>query len=58
MHQAIERAAQGDRIQLAAGTAYSYGVDKGQVIVNLGGGDIIGLTGIPGGTAGDWVVFA
>ena len=51
-------AAQGDRIQLAAGTAYSYGVDKGQVIVNLGGGDIIGLTGIPGGTAGDWVVFA
>ena len=51
-------AAQGDRIQLAAGTAYSYGVDKGQVVVNLGGGDIIGLTGVPAGTAGDWVVFA
>jgi hypothetical protein len=51
-------AAQGDRIQLAAGTPYSYGVHQGQVIVNLGGGDIIGLTGIPSGAQGDWVVFA
>jgi Ca2+-binding RTX toxin-like protein len=50
-------AAQGDRIQLAPGTAYSYSAHQGQVAVNLGGGDLIVLMGVPAGTAGDWVIF-
>jgi serralysin len=48
---------QGDKIVLAPGTAYTVQEGTGQVLINLGGGTIIGLTGI-GTLTGDWLAFS
>lgn len=38
--------AQGDRILLAAGTRYTVTSHQGQILIDLGGGDVIGLAGV------------
>jgi Ca2+-binding RTX toxin-like protein len=52
--------AEGDRIQLATGTTYTVTAYQGQVLLDLGGGDTIGLVGVSptGFSAADAVVFA
>jgi Ca2+-binding RTX toxin-like protein len=53
------RPAEGDRIQLAPGTPYSVSSAGGQVVVDLGGGDLLGLMGVAAGTfLSEWIVFA
>lgn len=48
----------GDRVQLAPGTAYSLTTWDGQVVVNLGGGDMLGLAGVtPERLGAEWLVF-
>lgn len=52
-------AAEGDRIQLAPGTAYSVTSISGQVAIDLGHGDVLGLTGVAAGSFNSgWIVFA
>ncbi|HTK35423.1 MAG TPA: Ig-like domain-containing protein [Caulobacteraceae bacterium] len=48
--------AEGDRIMLAPGTAYTVLTFQGQVILDLGGGSTIGLVGV-GTFSPDYVVF-
>jgi Ca2+-binding RTX toxin-like protein len=50
--------AEGDRVQLAAGTGYTLTTVAGQVVVDLGGGAQLALTGVTMATLGDWLVFA
>lgn len=51
-------AADGDRIVLAAGTAYTVSAVSGQVFIDLGGGGI-GLAGVAAGSfSADWIVYA
>jgi Ca2+-binding RTX toxin-like protein len=50
--------AEGDRIQLAPGTAYTVTAVSGQVALDLGGGDVLGIVGAPAGSfSASWVVF-
>jgi serralysin len=48
---------QGDRVVLAPGTAYSVREMSGQAVIDLGGGSIIGLAGVPTSLLGDWLAF-
>ena len=51
-------AAEGDQIQLAPGTAYSVTSVGGQVVIDLGGGDELGLAGVPAASfSSAWIVF-
>jgi len=51
-------AAEGDHVLLAAGTAYTVTDYFGQVLIDLGGGDTIGLAGVPFASFNaSWVVF-
>ena len=51
--------AEGDRIVLPAGTAYTLDTYQNQVIVDLGGGDTLGLAGVsPAQFSTDWIVYA
>ncbi|MDB5445118.1 MAG: hypothetical protein JWQ97_435 [Phenylobacterium sp.] len=51
--------AEGDRVQLAAGTAYTLTSYQGQALVTLSSGESIGLVGVsPASFTSDWVVFA
>ncbi len=49
--------AEGDRIVLATGAAYTLKQVSGQVLVDLGGGTVIGLAGVSS-IQSDWVEFA
>lgn len=49
--------AQGDRVQLAPGTAYTLTTYEGQVMIDLGNGDRLGLAGVSS-VSGDWLVYA
>lgn len=49
-------AAQGDRIVLPSGTAYTVQPSVGDVLVSLGGGTVIGLVGVAA-LSGDWLAF-
>ncbi len=49
--------AEGDRIVLPAGTAYTVTTYQGQAVVDLGHGDQIGLVGVSPSQMGDWLVF-
>lgn len=49
--------AEGDRIQLAPGTAYTLTSYQGQVIIDLGDGTQLGLAGV-GSVSGDWLLLA
>jgi Ca2+-binding RTX toxin-like protein len=50
--------AEGDRVQLVTGTTYTMVSYQGQVLIDLGGGDTIGLAGVASaGFTSDWVVF-
>jgi Ca2+-binding RTX toxin-like protein len=50
--------AEGDRIQLAAGSTYATAQHQGQALVVLSTGDIIGLVGVAStGFNASWVVF-
>ena len=50
--------AEGDRILLPTGTTYTATSFQGQVLLDLGGGDTIGLAGVSlAGFTADWVVF-
>jgi Ca2+-binding RTX toxin-like protein len=52
-------AAEGDRIDLPTGTAYTVTSVSGQVVLDLGGGDTIGLVGVPPSAfSASWVVFS
>jgi Ca2+-binding RTX toxin-like protein len=52
-------AAEGDRVQLAPGTAYTVANSGGQAMIVLASGDGIGLAGVSfGAFSSDWVVFA
>lgn len=52
-------AAEGDRIQLAVGQAYTVTAIGGFVAIDLGGGAWIGLSGVAAGSFdASWVVFA
>ncbi len=52
-------AAEGDRIQLVPGAAYTVENVGGQAFIGLGGGHGIGLTGVAFASfTADWVVFA
>ncbi len=52
-------AADGDHIQLRAGTTYTVVNYQGQVVIDLGGGDELGLTGVPFASfSKDWILFA
>jgi hypothetical protein len=50
--------ADGDRVQLQAGTAFVLRNHEGQVLIDLGGGDQLGLAGVAAGALGDWLVYA
>jgi serralysin len=50
--------AQGDRIQLAPGTAFTLASFQGQVVIDLGAGDQLGLAGVSASALGDWLVYA
>ena len=51
-------ASEGDKIQLAPGTTYVVTSIGGQVVIDLGNGDELGLAGIPAGSfSSDWIVF-
>ena len=51
------RAAEGDRVQVAPGLAYSVITSDGQVVVDLGGGDRLGLAGVSLADVGSgWLV--
>lgn len=50
--------AEGDRVQLAPGVAYTLASVDGQVVIDLGGGDRLGLSGVSPGALGDWLVVA
>ena len=51
--------ADGDRIQLDTGTAYTVGAAHGDVLITLASGDSIELAGVaPGSFSADWIVFA
>jgi Ca2+-binding RTX toxin-like protein len=51
-------ASEGDKIQLAPGTAYTVINSGGQVMIDLGGGDQLGLAGVAFASfSSDWVVF-
>ncbi|HTK33880.1 MAG TPA: NF038122 family metalloprotease [Caulobacteraceae bacterium] len=50
--------AEGDRIQLAPGTTYTVTSFQGQVVIDLGGGDELGLAGVAAGSFNaSWLVF-
>ena len=51
-------AAEGDLIQLAPGVAYTAISVSGQVGIDLGNGDVLGLTGVAfAGFSASWIVF-
>ena len=51
-------ASEGDRVQLAPGTAYTVVSVQGQAVVDLGGGDQLGLAGVPAASfQTDWIVY-
>jgi serralysin len=51
-------AIEGDRIQLAPGTAYSVSSYQGQVVIDLGGGDMLALSGVASSSfSSSWIVF-
>ena len=50
-------AAEGDRVLLAPGTAYTLTTISGQVALSLGGGDMLGLVGVTAVPLGEWVLF-
>jgi Ca2+-binding RTX toxin-like protein len=51
-------AAEGDKILLPVGTAYTVTSYLGQVVISLGNGDQIGLAGIPSASfTTDWIIF-
>lgn len=50
--------AEGDRIQLDAGTAYTVTASGGQALIVLSTGDAIGLVGVaPAAFSADWIVY-
>jgi hypothetical protein len=50
-------AAEGDRILLAPGAAFTVGSASGQVVIDLGGGTFLGLAGVPSAAfSADWIV--
>jgi serralysin len=49
--------AQGDRVMLAPGTAYTITSVSGQAVVDLGGGALLGFTNVAPSALGDWLVF-
>ena len=50
--------AEGDHILLAVGTAYTVGSVDGQVVIDLGNGDALGLAGVAAGSFDPgWIVF-
>ncbi|HTK35009.1 MAG TPA: hypothetical protein VL358_06930 [Caulobacteraceae bacterium] len=52
-------AAEGDRIVLAPGQAFTVTSFAGQVLIDLGGGDTIGLAGVPSSSfSSSWIVFS
>ncbi|HTK36692.1 MAG TPA: M10 family metallopeptidase C-terminal domain-containing protein [Caulobacteraceae bacterium] len=50
--------AEGDRVQLTTGTAYTLTTYLNQVVVDLGHGDTLGLAGVSTAQLGDWLVYA
>lgn len=51
-------AAQGDKIMLVPGTAYTVINSGGQVMIDIGHGDQLGLAGVAFGSfSADWIVF-
>jgi serralysin len=50
--------AEGDRIQIAPGLAFSVSSYQGQALITLAGGDSIGLVGVSAAQMGDWLVYA
>ena len=49
--------AEGDRIVLPSGTQYTLTSYDGQVVIDLGHGDQIGLAGVSASQLGDWLTF-
>ena len=49
--------AEGDRIELAAGTHYTINTVQGHVEIDLGGGDTLDLMGVSQAQLGDWLVY-
>jgi len=49
--------AEGDRVQVAAGVAYSVTAYQDQVVVVLATGDSLGLVGVSPARFGDWIVY-
>ena len=50
--------AEGDRIVLPTGTAYTLTTYLNQVVIDLGHGDTLGLAGVTPDKLGDWLVYA
>jgi Ca2+-binding RTX toxin-like protein len=50
--------AEGDRIQLVTGQAFTLSAGGGGSVLDLGAGTTITLSGVAPGNASDWVVFA
>lgn len=52
------KAAEGDRILLTPGAAYTVTAISGQVVIDIGGGAQLGLAGVAAGTfSADWIVY-
>ena len=49
--------AEGDRIELPPGVAYTLTTENGQLVFDLGGGDRLGLVGVAPAAFGNWVIF-
>ena len=53
------KSAEGDQVVLPVGTTYTVTTFQGQVLIDLGHGDTLGLAGVsPSQLVGDWLVFA
>jgi serralysin len=50
--------AEGDRVLLAPGAAYTLTSHAGQAVVDLGGGALLGFSGVDPSALGDWLIFA
>ena len=50
--------AEGDRVVLPTGTAYTLETVNGQAVIDLGGGDTLTLVGVSQAQMGDWLVYA
>jgi serralysin len=51
------KSAEGDRVQMAAGTQFTLTTFQNQVVIDFGAGNTLGLAGVAPAQLGDWLVY-